>query len=134
MDYLKLLSTVSVLALSANTAFAADSYQAIFSRCFFVYAPIFQTARKLENAPVFIYAQKRFAFMMGYMQDKKDNPQFDKAFKQNHEANKQAGIVIENRLTQAIRLADVSEYVAVMNISKECDRQLGLPTNDIPPP
>jgi hypothetical protein len=122
------------LALSVSSAFAADSYQITFSRCFFVYAPIFQTAQKFDNAPLFIYAQKRLAFMSSYLRDKGDNSQFKNIFERNLKVNKQAGLAIERRLTKAIRLVDTFEYVAVMNIAKECDKQLGLPTNDIPPP
>ena len=134
MDRLKRLIATTALALASSAAFAADPTHGAISRCFFVYAQIFETAKKLDNAPVLIYGQKRLAWVGGYMQAQQNNPKFKSVFEGNLKGNKQAGVAIEARLTGAIRSGDAQEYIAVMNIARECDKQLGLPTNDIPPP
>ena len=134
MFRLKQMTALAALALAANAALAADPTHGAISRCFFVYAKIFETARNLENTPVLIYGQKRLAWVGGYLQAQQNNPQFKSVFEGNLKANKQAGVAIGVRLTGAIRSGDVREYTAVMNIARECDKQLGLPTNDIPPP
>lgn len=113
---------------------AAEPSDETVSRCFFVYAPIFEAGKDLQNQLIFIYGQKRIAWAGGYVQAKQKNLSFKRVFENNLPENKKNGLALKNRLTKAIKSADVNEYLAVMSIARQCDQRLGLPSNDIPLP
>lgn len=129
-----ILCATAIVLLWCGPSCAADPSHSTLSRCFFVYAPIFETAKKMESPVLFAYGQKRIAWVGGYVQGQQNNPQFKAVFERDLKANKQAGIALKSRLTRAFTAQDAREYSAVMAVARECDRSLGLPTNDIPPP
>jgi hypothetical protein len=129
-----ILWTTAIVLFWCGPSRAADPSYSTLSRCFFVYAPIFETAKKVENPALFAYGQKRLAWVSGYIQGQQSNPQFKAAFEKDLNTNKQAGIALEARLMRAFTTQDAREYSAVMSVARECDRSLGLPTSDIPPP
>lgn len=131
----KFVKCAAVLGIFyAGTAHSIEQKYSVLSRCFFIYAPIFETGKKLQNSAVFIYGQKRISWVGGYIQGQQNNPAFEAAFEHDLKINKKAGIDLDSRLAKAILTSNVEEYSAVMAVARECDKLLGLPTNDIPLP
>ena len=123
---------IFAVLLSISVVYGAEPNHETISRCFFVYAPIFEVGREIKNQELFIYGQKRFVYIADYM--KANNPEFNKVFEANLQVNKQKGIALGNRLKKAIYSRDINAFIQIMNIARNCDMQLGLQSEDIPSP
>ena len=121
-----------ILLLSINTVYASNYTEV--SRCFFIYAGIFEAAKETLNNPVFIYAQKRIAWATGYVQANKNNSTFIKVFDNNLTENKKSAAHIKSLMKNALHNKDVSLYKQAMNVARSCDKAIGLPSSDLPPP
>lgn len=132
---MKFLAVYLVIGLlfSFGLAYGAKPNYETVSRCFFIYAPIFETGRDLQIQPFVLYSQKRIAWATGYIQAQQNNIAFKKVFEDNLTSNKKNGTTLEETLKNAIRSGNTNAYFQVMNVARNCDLQLGLPSNEIPP-
>lgn len=115
-----------------NSILAADPSYETMSRCFFVYAPIAQVGRDRPHPELFQFAQGRVAYIGGYVKANKANRAFEQVFKSKLEANKQAGIHIEEVLVTALNGRDQSRFSWVINQAISCDRLIGIRTDFLP--
>jgi hypothetical protein len=126
--------TILAVLLSVKVVYGAESYNESISRCFFVYAPIFEVAKEIKSQELLIYAQKRFAFIAGYIKANQNSPEFKEVFEANLQVNKHKGKALQNRLKKEIQSEDSNAFNQVMNTARNCDKLLGLRSEDIPTP
>jgi hypothetical protein len=98
----------------------------LISRCFFVYAPIYEVAGQTGDTKLRTYALQRLMYVRGLTESLRSDPVFERVFTENLSRNRSAGIAIERMLPQAIRAGDATSYNAQLDIAAECDRQFGL--------
>lgn len=110
---------------------AAPTFDVI-SRCFFVYAPIFQVGRDRPHTELFQFGQPRVAWVGGYVQANRDNPTFKRVFEANLDANKRAGIKIEETLVQALNTGERGRFSWAINEAISCDKLVGIRTDFLP--
>lgn len=124
------MATVSTLfSFSAHSA--EPSFETI-SRCFFVYAPIFEAGQDIPHTELFHFGRVRVGYIGGYLQANKSNPYFKQVFEGNLSANKRAGIQLENSLKAAVFSRNQSLFSSVINEAVTCDRQIGIRTDFLP--
>ncbi len=126
------LVMVMVSMLCSFLTHAADPSFEKISRCFFVYAPIFQVGRDTPHTELFHFGQVRVGYMGGYVQANKSNPHFKQVFERDLSTNKQFGIHLEGLLKAAIAARNQSLFSSVINEAVICDRSIGITTNSIP--
>lgn len=119
----------TIFSISAHAT--EPSFNTI-SRCFFVYAPIFQVGRDIQHTELFQFGQVRVGYMGGYVQANKLNPHFKQVFEGNLSANKRAGIKLEYTLKEAISSRNKQLFSSVINEAVNCDRQIGILTDFLP--
>jgi hypothetical protein len=122
----------TVATLSSLSAHSAEPSFETISRCFFVYAPIFQVGRDVPHTELFQFGQVRVGYMGGYVQANKSNSHFKQVFEGNLSENKRAGIQLESSLKSAISSRNQSLFSSVINEAVACDRQIGIRTDFLP--
>jgi hypothetical protein len=130
------VSFAAIVAISSlffvSAAQAANPSFETISRCFFVYAQIFEAGEKLTHQELFQFGQARIGWVGGYVQANQSNPEFKRIFDGNLAANKRAGLELGNSLMKAMASRNRLLFSAVINEAISCDRLIGISTNFIP--
>jgi hypothetical protein len=111
---------------------SADPSIETISKCFFVYAAIYQVGRDYPHTELFQFGQVRVGWIGGYVQAIKSNTAAEQVFKTNLEANKQAGNQIKEVLESALNTGDQSRFSWAINQAISCDRSIGIKTGFLP--
>ena len=114
------------LFMFSSLAVAANSPYEVSSKCFFVYAPVFEVGRDTGGEKLKNYGQVRMAWISGYIQTNKSNAEFNEVFNRNLKINKAMGIALEERLRNALRSRTQKAFNSVLDEVTACDRQLGF--------
>lgn len=130
IQYFTIIATVS--SLCSFSAYSAEPSFETISRCFFVYASIFEVGRDIPHTDLFHFGQVRVGYMGGYVQANKANPHFKQVFEGNLSANKRSAIDLENSLKTAISSRNQPVFTSVINEAVTCDRQIGIRTDFLP--
>lgn len=118
--------------IAASLGFAAGASQIsenranIVSRCFFVYAPLYEAASQTGNERLRSYSLQRLMYVRGILDAGKNDPLLAKSFERNLAENKRRGIQIERRTIEAYRAGDVQQYNSQVAKAETCDKELGL--------
>lgn len=132
------LLTVIALWIGAITnTMSADNktdVDAVVARCFFIYAPLFEAAKKLSDDHLFIYSQKRLAYVLGYQKGRGSNSDFERVFDRDLAGNKAFAQRLESDLLRSVDKQDAKGVSESLGHAKGCDLALGLPVSDIPEP
>lgn len=127
---LALSMAIGVSVLSPSTTFAAEPEQV--ARCFFVYAPILEVAKRRSDQALLAYATPRMTWIAGYIDANRGNKVFADQFKAGVPANKAAGIRLEEQLVKSLddRAAGVPGADQALSKALEpaaaCDQATGL--------
>lgn len=96
------------------------------SRCFFVYAPMYEVSAKTNDDKLRSYATQRLMYVRGVLESSMTDPLFKRVFEQNLSKNKGAGVRIEQGLMEAHRNGDAAQYNSEVSKASACDKELGL--------
>jgi len=107
------------------------SYEEV-SRCFFIYAAIFEVGRDHNKPQLFQFGQTRSSWAGGYVQANQNNQAFKRVFENNLAANKRTAIQILDSLPTAIANRNQSAFNAIINQAVVCDRSFGIRTSGLP--
>lgn len=123
---MKYLIELALILFCCATTAQTSNRDAAISRCFFVYAPLYEVSLKHTDEKLKVYALQRLMYVRGHLDSHKDDPAFKKIFQSGLLQNKQAGVVIENQLTRAIVTSNIDAYNAEVRKGDTCDLELGL--------
>jgi hypothetical protein len=120
------LTTFLALTTSNAAAQMSEVRATSISRCFFVYAPMYEVSAKLGDSKLRSYATQRMMYLRGIMESSQSDPVFKRVFEMNLAKNKSAGTRIEDSLIEANRNRDAERYNRTMSLATMCDQELGL--------
>lgn len=96
------------------------------SRCFFVYAPMYEVSGRINDILLRSYATQRLMYVRGVLEASKTDPLFKQIFENNLPRNKAAGMSIEEKLVEARRTGNTDGYNKEISRAAVCDKELGL--------
>ena len=120
-----LFGTLLLTFCSAAVAQSATRHASI-SRCFFVYAPLYEYALKYSDERLRAYALQRLMYVRGHLDSNKGDAEFNSIFQSNLDRNKQAGLLIEKYLVEARNTSNAGMYNAETRKGDACDVELRL--------
>ncbi|HBP6526435.1 TPA: hypothetical protein L6A81_12415 [Pseudomonas aeruginosa] len=112
------------------TTYAAEPEQV--ARCFFVYSPIYEVAKRRSDQALLAYATPRMAWLAGYFEANRNNKVVADQFKASGTANKAAGIRLEGQVVKSLddRAAGIpgadEALTKALKPAEECDQALDL--------
>ncbi len=121
---------IGVASLSPITTYAAEPEQV--ARCFFVYAPIYEVAKRRSDQALLAYATPRMTWLAGYFEANRNNKVVADHFKASVAANKAAGMRLEDQVVKSLDDRAAGVPGAVQALTKalkpaaECDQALDL--------
>ncbi|WP_168366004.1 hypothetical protein [Dickeya zeae] len=116
---------VALLTATGIVRASTPSPQTII-KCFFVYAPIFETGKNVGSKQLEKYGQLRVSWMGGYIQSHQNDESFKSISTKKLEEYKSHGVILEEKLTRAIKTKDQPLFNSVLDEATECDRQVGI--------
>lgn len=127
---MKRLPSATVLALfllaMPSAAQMSEARAEVVSRCFFIYAPIYEVGAKLHDGKLRSYATQRLMYVRGVIEASKSDLVFKRTFEGKLERNKAAAVLVEEDLLRAHKSKDAIRFNAVLAKASACDRELGL--------
>ena len=119
---------ILLFTLVHANAVANIEKQVSVARCFFVYAPILDYAKKSRNSGIETYAMQRMLYIRGFMENLTGDPHFKHVFESNLTQNRSAGILIADSLERASRSNDNARINRELRKAEKCDNELGIKT------
>ena len=114
-----------VLCYIANLRAAPLNHSEI-ARCIFVYAPMQEVATKQNDQRLRSYSLQRLMYVRGVVEANRSNKDFVAAFDGGLQANKAAGVKIEQDLQRAYRESDSALYNRTLRQAEQCDQSLNI--------
>jgi len=121
-----LLYIILFFAFSSHSQNLDNNRRAIIARCFFVYAPLYQVAKKMNDEKLLNYSLQRMMYLKGLLGTLKDDGKFKVIFEKNLKKNKADAQLIEDDLIKSLYEKNAVGYNNVLRKGEVCDKELGI--------
>lgn len=124
--------TMTIAIIFGSTGARAAPFDDEVVDCVWIYAPIHELAKEMKLTQLQSFTLGRIGWLGGYFQANINNPQFKNSFNLNLEQKKRTGLMMKNRMREAILLMDKVTYDEILLKAIKCDKTIGIKTDFIP--
>ncbi len=112
--------------ISSHAENIGNNKHLTIARCFFVYAPIYEVAKKSNNEKLLNYGLQRMMYIKGALNSLMSDENFKSIFERDLKKNKADGLLIEEGLLKSLKEKDAVSFNNNLRKGEICDKELGI--------